>query len=82
MRPLTEDEFSVLRIVQEVWGDLNTTGGLIDTEHGGVGLFVKAPDGSSPLFVDLSNLGAWYADGSLSHQKLREWIVGPGQPDA
>ncbi len=81
-RSLTEDELTVLRLVQDVWGDLNTLDEVIATDDGGVGLFVKASDGTSPLFVHLTNLGAWHADGSLSDAKLREWVSGPGGPDA
>ena len=81
-RFLTEDELTVLRLVQDIWGDLNTPEEVITTDDGGVGLFVKASDGTSPLFVHLTNLGAWYADGSLSYEKLREWVSGPGGADA
>ncbi len=81
-RRLTEDEFFVLRVVQDIWGDLNTPEEVTVTDDGGVGLFVKASDGTSPVFVHLTNLGAWYADGSLSYVKLREWVSGPTAPDA
>lgn len=81
-RSLTEGELTVLRLVQDIWGDLNTPDEVFGTDDGGVGLFVKASDGTLPLFVHLSNLSAMYADGSLSYQKLREWISGPSRPDA
>ena len=81
-RSLTEDELTVLRVVQDIWGDLNTPAEVIATDDGGVGLFVKASDGRSPLFVHLTNIGAWYADGSLSYEKLREWVSGPSGSDA
>ena len=79
---LTGDELTVLRLVQDIWGDLNMPEEVIATGDGGVGLFVKASDGTSPLFVHLTNLGSWYADGSLSYEKLREWVSGPGRSDA
>jgi len=80
-RPLTEDELTVFRLVQELWGDQNTVEDVIflsESEGGaGAGLFVKDKNGSMPLFVHLANLGAWYRTGVMSYDDLRKEILGP-----
>ena len=40
-------------------------------------IFVTATDGSQPLVVNLTNLGAWLRDGSLDVSIIREWVQGP-----
>ena len=40
-------------------------------------LFVRAPDGSTPVAIVLTNLAAWFQEGALTIEGLREQIKGP-----
>jgi hypothetical protein len=76
-RPLSRLELGVLREVQDYWGPQNTTSQVLFVESGDAVLFVVAPDGSSPVMVNLTNLGTWHADGTLTLATLRDWVKGP-----
>jgi hypothetical protein len=76
-RELTDIERFVLSEVQAYWGDQNTEDEVFFTEEDEAVLSVLARDGSNPVMVVLTNLGAWHRDGSLSTEALREWIKGP-----
>ena len=75
-RDLTDSEQLVLTEVQAHWGSQNTVDDVFFTDEGGAGLFVRAEDGSQPIFVHLTNLGQWHADGTLTIEALRVWIAG------
>ena len=76
-RDLTDIEGLVLSEVQSYWGDQNTSDEVFFTDRDEAALFVKARDGSSPVMVVLTNLGAWHRDGLLSTDELRRQIRGP-----
>lgn len=76
-RDLTSAERLVLQEVQSYWGDKNTIDEVFFTDSGEAALFVKARDGSIPVMVNLTNLGAWHQDGILPIDELRRWIRGP-----
>ena len=80
-RPLTQQELTVLEKVQAFWGPQNTPDEVFFTDADEAVLFVKDRDGSLPGCVVLTNLGQWYADGTLSRRELRERIMGPAAPD-
>jgi hypothetical protein len=75
-RDLSDTEASILTMIQEGYGPQNTADKVFFTEPDEAVLFVKAPDGSSPLMANLSNLAAWRADGTIpSDDELkREWL--------
>ena len=76
MRDLTEQELIVLAEVQEFWGPQNT-----ETDVFAVGeevcIFAKDRAGNMQVGISLTNLGDWYADGSLSMEQLKRWVMGP-----
>jgi hypothetical protein len=63
-------------MVQQVFGTINGPETITFMDSGEAILFVKASDGSMPLMVHLTNLGRWYADGTISEQELREQWLG------
>jgi len=75
-RDLTDVERFVLLEVQSYWGHQNTAEDVFFTDSDEAALFVKARDGSSPVMVVLTNLGAWHRDGLLSIDELRRQIRG------
>lgn len=75
-RGLTSKEELVLNEVQAYWGAQNTVDDVFFTDEGGAALFVRARDGSMPIFVHLTNFGEWHADGTRSIGELRDWIRG------
>lgn len=80
-RPLTQQELTILEKVQAFWGPQNTSDGVFFTDADDAVLFVKDRDGSLPGCLVLTNLGQWYADGTLSRRELRERIMGPAAPE-
>jgi len=76
-RSLTREEQLVLVEVQELWGPQNSEADVFFTQANDAALFVKARDGSSPVAVVLTNLGRWYAEGSLTLEELHRQILGP-----
>jgi hypothetical protein len=78
-RDLTDEELLVLNEVQAYWGAQNTPNDVFFTDEGGAGVFVRALDGSMPIYVYLTNLGRWHAEGTLTIDALRVQIT--GRPD-
>lgn len=76
-RSLSPLEAAVLREVQDYWGLQNQAEEVHLNQIGEAVLFVVAPDGSRPVMINLTNLGAWHADGTLTLDVLREWVRGP-----
>ncbi len=76
-RELTDVEQFVLSEVQAYWGDQNNVDEVFFTRRDEAALFVLARDGSSPMMLVLTNLGAWHSDGTLSIEALRKEIKGP-----
>ena len=76
-RSLSNEERLVLNEVRAIWGPQNSEADVIFPKPDEAALFVKAPDGTLPICVSLSNLGRWHADGSLSLSELRDQIRGP-----
>jgi len=75
-RDLTPEELSVLREVRMFWGPQNRVADVIFSDKEAA-LFVTARDGSVPLVVVLTNLGAWLKDGTMSLQEVRRHVMGP-----
>jgi hypothetical protein len=69
-RPLNIDEFKILRLIKEVWGPQNKEAGVFFSVKDDACMFVEATNGSLPVVVNLTNLGAWYRDGSYSHEDV------------
>jgi len=83
-RPLNEDELTVLRMIQEAWGPQNTEAEVVFMEEkssgasvAGAWIFVKARDGTGSGSVNLTNTGAWYKDGTYSHDDVLRAVRGP-----
>ena len=75
-RPLTDSEQFVLSEIQACWGPQNTVNEVFFTERDEAALFVLDRDGRMPVLVVLTNLGAWYQDGTFSIDELRAQIRG------
>jgi len=73
-RTLTASELLVLGEILELWGDQNSAADVFFTDRNEAGIFVKDSAGSTPVFVDLTNLGEWHAEGVLSLDELRAAI--------
>ena len=78
-RDLTANEFAVLRIIQQGYGPQNSLGKVFFTDTGEAAIFVKVPDGTSRVMVNLTNLAAWRADGTISSDEelKRNWLLLP-----
>ena len=76
-RPLSGDETRILKEIQDFWGSQNGDPDVFISDSGEAVIFVPATDGSQPLVVNLTNLGAWLRDGSLDVSIVREWVQGP-----
>jgi len=76
-RELTSEELTVLHEVRAFWGPQNSAADVVFSDSDEAFLFVKATNGSSPVMVVLTNLGRWFADGTLSKAALREQLMGP-----
>lgn len=81
-RALTQQELAVLTEVQAFWGPQNTVDEVFFSDADEAVLFVKAPDGSLPVCVVLTNLALMYSEGMVSLDELREQIMGPAAPGA
>ena len=75
-RDLTSGEAEILRVIQEGYGSQNTVDQVFFTDADEAAIFVKAPNGTSPLMANLTNLAAWRADGTIpSDQELKtDWL--------
>jgi hypothetical protein len=75
-RDLTASETAILKIIQHEYGFQNTVDGVFFTSADEAAIFVKEPDGTSPMMANLSNLAAWRSDGTIkSDEELkRDWL--------
>ena len=65
-RLLSDGETAVLTLIQQGYGPQNGIDKVFFTKVDQAVIFVKAADGSSPMMVNLSNLAAWRANGTIS----------------
>jgi len=63
-------------MIQEGYGLQNTVDQVFFTAADEAAIFVKAPNGMSPVMANLTNLAAWRADGTIpSDEELkRNWL--------
>ncbi len=75
-RDLTAGETAILKIIQHEYGFQNTVDEVFFTSEDEAAIFVKAPDGTSPMMANLSNLASWRSDGTIkSDEELkRDWL--------
>jgi hypothetical protein len=75
-RALTAGETAILKIIQHERGFQNTLDEVFFTSADEAAIFVKAPDGTSPMMANLTNLAAWRSDGTIkSDEELkRVWL--------
>ena len=64
-RDLSRGEISILEVIQEGYGPQNTVADVIFTDRDEAVIFVKRSDGTKVLLVNLTNLAAWRADGTI-----------------
>lgn len=76
-RALRPHELYVLRLVQSEWGPQNMEQSVRFASNGEAQLWVHDRSGETVLFLSITNLADWHLDGSLSREKLLEWIRGP-----
>lgn len=75
-RDLTANEAAVLRIIQQGYGPQNNADEVFFTDADEAAISVKAPDGTSLMMANLTNLAAWRADGTISSddELKRDWL--------
>jgi hypothetical protein len=76
-RELTPGENEVLSMIQEMYGEQNTTDMVFFVEDPSEAvIFIKDKSGESVMMVNLTNLSAWRAVGSISsNEKLKtKWL--------
>ena len=75
-RDLNPGEAAVLKMIQEGYGPQNSFDAVFFTGLNEAAIFVKAPDGTSRVMANLTNLAAWRADGTItSDEELRKtWL--------
>jgi len=76
-RSLSKDELFVLFEVQAIWGMQNTITEVFISKSDEAVLFVKDRRGQMPVMVDLTNLGNWLSDGTITYHELIREIMGP-----
>lgn len=75
-RELTPGESVVLGMIQQGCGSQNVPDDVFFTDAGDAAILVKAPNGSSTLMVNLTNLAEWRANGTISSDAdlKRDWL--------
>ncbi len=75
-RDLTPGEASILTIIQQGYGSQNTIYEVFFSDSDEAYIFVKSPDGTTPLMANLTNLAAFRADGTISSEEdlKRKWL--------
>jgi hypothetical protein len=76
-RPLTENEAFVLKQIQDMHGPQNSVDRVVYSGNDEAILVITDRNGIGSMMTVLTNLGNWYADGTISLQVLREWLT-PG----
>jgi len=76
-RALTPDEQFVLEQIQDLYGPQNSDDRVFFSDGNEAVLVVVDQNGVRGMFVALTNLGAWYTDGTIKTvQELRkEWLT-------
>jgi len=78
-RALTKDEVLVLEQIQDIYGPQNTAEQVFFSDRDEAVILVTDRNGASGMMTVLTNLGAWYADGTIgSLQELRDNWLTPG----
>jgi hypothetical protein len=75
-RDLTEGELRILHMVQAHHGPQNSVEDAFWAGGDQAVLLVKSRDGSRTFMVNLTNLAAWRADGTIASDEdlRREWL--------
>ena len=78
-RPLTPEELFVLEQIQDMYGEQNSEEQVFFSDRDEAVLFVTDANGVKGFVAVLTNLGMWYADGTInSVQELRDKWLTPG----
>jgi hypothetical protein len=75
-RDLSPGEAAILKMIQEGYGLQNTADVVFFTNADEAAIFAKAPDGTSRVMANLTNLAAWRADGTIANDEelRRNWL--------
>jgi len=75
-RDLTAGQTAILKIIQHGYGPQNTVSEVFFTNANEAAIFVKTPDGRSPILANLSNLAAWRSEGTIKNDEelKRDWL--------
>ena len=75
-RNLTEGELRILHMIQAHYGPQNSVEDAFWADGDQAVLLVKSRDGSRRFMVNLTNLAAWRADGTIANDEdlRREWL--------
>ena len=78
-RALTENEAFVLGQIQDMYGAQNSEDRVFFSDNNQAVLSIVDRSGTPGMMTVLTNLGAWYADGTIgSLQELRDKWLAPG----
>ena len=74
-RELTIDESNILNVIQDMYGDQNTTEQIFFSDSEAC-ISIKNSVGENIMFANISNLATWHSDCSIATEKeLREkWL--------
>jgi hypothetical protein len=75
-RDLTEGELFILEVIREMYGEQNTREDVFFTDRDEAAIFVKDRNGVMGVCAALTNLAAWYANGTISSiEELKsDWL--------
>jgi hypothetical protein len=75
-RVLSQGESAIFKLIQDHYGSQNTLDDIVFSSDNEAVIWVRAADGTTPLFASLTNLSAWREDGSIpsDEELLRDWL--------
>src|SRR5438552_14589073 len=79
-RALTEDEQQLLGLIQQSWGPQNTVADVFFMDQPGTEgawIFAKDSDGLKQRGINLTNISAWFRDGTYSSEDVADEIGSP-----
>jgi hypothetical protein len=79
-RALTEDEEQLLRLIQQSWGPHNTLDNLFFMDEPGTEgawIFARDSNGTMQRGINLTNVSAWFRDGTYSSKDVADAIGKP-----
>ena len=77
-RPLSAHELQILECIRELYGDQNTQEDVFVSDGDEAVIFVKEPDGSMPIMVNLTIMGIWTHGREPACEDIFQELIPPG----